>query len=128
MSKRCTNSTCTQKQRICLNRWRVWVLFQRLFPCPMMWPSGWAFFHLKSSWGVGSKQPSTTCLALVELTTHLDFSKERHSQLMGQLHNIDLNYKLNYSRTPLPSWPLWCTSSSCFFFLFLFLSLWFYMF
>ncbi|CAM8913456.1 unnamed protein product [Rhodiola kirilowii] len=30
--------------------------------------------------------------ALVELTTRLDFFKERRSQLMEQLHNLDLNY------------------------------------
>ncbi|GER40737.1 Rho GTPase activation protein (RhoGAP) with PHdomain [Striga asiatica] len=35
------------------------------------------------------RHPSST---LVELTTRLDFFKERRSQLMEQLHNLDLNY------------------------------------
>ncbi|MFX7540978.1 hypothetical protein ABTJ80_21450, partial [Acinetobacter baumannii] len=30
--------------------------------------------------------------ALVELTTRLDFFKERRSQLMEQLHNLDLTF------------------------------------
>ncbi|KAK8543393.1 hypothetical protein V6N12_015943 [Hibiscus sabdariffa] len=34
----------------------------------------------------------TASSALVELTTRLDFFKERRSQLMEQLHNLDLNY------------------------------------
>lgn len=38
------------------------------------------------------RQPSTASSALVELTTRLDFFKERRSQLMEQLHNLDLNY------------------------------------
>ncbi|KAH6814815.1 Rho GTPase activation protein with PH domain-containing protein [Perilla frutescens var. frutescens] len=36
-------------------------------------------------------QPAASS-ALVELTTRLDFFKERRSQLMEQLHNLDLNY------------------------------------
>ncbi|XP_050237083.1 rho GTPase-activating protein 7 isoform X2 [Mercurialis annua] len=36
--------------------------------------------------------PSAASSALVELTTRLDFFKERRSQLMEQLHNLDLNY------------------------------------
>ncbi|KAK2998547.1 hypothetical protein RJ639_024254 [Escallonia herrerae] len=38
------------------------------------------------------KHPSTASSTLVELTTRLDFFKERRSQLMEQLHNLDLNY------------------------------------
>ncbi|KAM7272443.1 hypothetical protein ACFE04_027106 [Oxalis oulophora] len=38
------------------------------------------------------RHPSATSSALVELTTRLDFFKERRSQLMEQLHNLDLNY------------------------------------
>ncbi|RXI03143.1 hypothetical protein DVH24_003795 [Malus domestica] len=38
------------------------------------------------------RHPSTASSALVELTTRLDFFKERRSQLMEQLHNLDLNY------------------------------------
>lgn len=39
-----------------------------------------------------SRNPSTASSTLVELTTRLDFFKERRSQLMEQLHNLDLNY------------------------------------
>ncbi|GMG99991.1 hypothetical protein Nepgr_001831 [Nepenthes gracilis] len=36
--------------------------------------------------------PAGASSTLVELTTRLDFFKERRSQLMEQLHNLDLNY------------------------------------
>ncbi|XP_020276734.1 rho GTPase-activating protein 7-like isoform X2 [Asparagus officinalis] len=36
--------------------------------------------------------PAITSSTLVELTTRLDFFKERRSQLMEQLHNLDLNH------------------------------------
>ncbi|KAK6925493.1 Ternary complex factor MIP1, leucine-zipper [Dillenia turbinata] len=39
-----------------------------------------------------AKYPSAASSTLVELTTRLDFFKERRSQLMEQLHNLDLNY------------------------------------
>ncbi|KAL4590618.1 hypothetical protein LXL04_003555 [Taraxacum kok-saghyz] len=39
-----------------------------------------------------SRHPSAASSTLVELTTRLDFFKERRSQLMEQLHNLDLNY------------------------------------
>ncbi|KAF7833322.1 rho GTPase-activating protein 7-like isoform X1 [Senna tora] len=39
-----------------------------------------------------SRHPSVASSTLVELTTRLDFFKERRSQLMEQLHNLDLNY------------------------------------
>ncbi|XP_070018476.1 rho GTPase-activating protein 7-like isoform X3 [Nicotiana sylvestris] len=39
-----------------------------------------------------SQHPSAASSTLVELTTRLDFFKERRSQLMEQLHNLDLNY------------------------------------
>ncbi|CAN1250441.1 Rho GTPase-activating protein 7 [Linum perenne] len=38
------------------------------------------------------RHPSAASSALVELTTRLDFFKERQSQLMEQLYNLDLNY------------------------------------
>ncbi|CAK9167282.1 unnamed protein product [Ilex paraguariensis] len=38
------------------------------------------------------KHPSVSSSTLVELTTRLDFFKERRSQLMEQLHSLDLNY------------------------------------
>ncbi|XP_041998157.1 rho GTPase-activating protein 7-like isoform X1 [Salvia splendens] len=38
------------------------------------------------------RPPLAASSALVELTTRLDFFKERRSQLMEQLHNLDLNY------------------------------------
>ncbi|XVE79003.1 hypothetical protein DITRI_Ditri14bG0023100 [Diplodiscus trichospermus] len=38
------------------------------------------------------RHPSAASSALIELTTRLDYFKERRSQLMEQLHNLDLNY------------------------------------
>ncbi|XP_055833276.1 rho GTPase-activating protein 7-like isoform X2 [Solanum dulcamara] len=38
------------------------------------------------------RRPSAASSTLVELTTRLDFFKERRSQLMEQLHNLDVNY------------------------------------
>ncbi|KAJ9542851.1 hypothetical protein OSB04_029357 [Centaurea solstitialis] len=38
------------------------------------------------------RHPLAASSTLVELTTRLDFFKERRSQLMEQLHNLDLNY------------------------------------
>ncbi|KAL7607107.1 hypothetical protein Lser_V15G20199 [Lactuca serriola] len=38
------------------------------------------------------RHQSDSSSTLVELTTRLDFFKERRSQLMEQLHNLDLNY------------------------------------
>ncbi|KAK4419629.1 Rho GTPase-activating protein 7 [Sesamum alatum] len=38
------------------------------------------------------QHPTAASSTLVELTTRLDFFKERRSQLMEQLHNLDLNY------------------------------------
>ncbi|KAK6138297.1 hypothetical protein DH2020_027988 [Rehmannia glutinosa] len=38
------------------------------------------------------RHPSAASSTLVELTTRLDFFKERRSQLMEQLHKLDLNY------------------------------------
>lgn len=47
--------------------------------------------------------------ALVELTTRLDFFKERRSQLMEQLQNLDLNYGGSSSQDFIhrPSSPPW---------------------
>ncbi|KAL1544988.1 rho GTPase-activating protein 7-like isoform X2 [Salvia divinorum] len=45
------------------------------------------------------RQPLGASSTLVELTTRLNFFKERKSQLMEQLHNLDLNY----SSTPQDS-------------------------
>ncbi|KAF5471116.1 hypothetical protein F2P56_011580 [Juglans regia] len=55
------------------------------------------------------RHPSAASSTLVELTTRLDFFKERRSQLMEQLHNLDLNYSTTSSqdfvfRTLSPSW------------------------
>ncbi|KAF8398243.1 hypothetical protein HHK36_017170 [Tetracentron sinense] len=45
------------------------------------------------------RHPSTaSSSSLVELTTRLDFFKERRSQLMEQLHNLDLNYGTSSSQ------------------------------
>ncbi|KAL7615108.1 hypothetical protein Lser_V15G05800 [Lactuca serriola] len=54
------------------------------------------------------RQQLATSSTLVELTTRLDFFKERRSQLMEQLHNLDLNYgsttqDLTYKQ-PSPGW------------------------
>ncbi|GMI81623.1 hypothetical protein like AT5G19390 [Hibiscus trionum] len=38
------------------------------------------------------RHPSAASSALVELTSRLDFFKERRSQLIEQLHSLDLNY------------------------------------
>ncbi|KAF9613591.1 hypothetical protein IFM89_009261 [Coptis chinensis] len=52
---------------------------------------------------------SATSSALVELTTRLDFFKERRSQLMEQLHILDLNYGVASSQGFVykPSFPPW---------------------
>ncbi|KAK1316910.1 hypothetical protein QJS10_CPA05g00821 [Acorus calamus] len=42
--------------------------------------------------GIESQRHPPATSALVELTTRLDFFKERRSQLMEQLHNLDLSY------------------------------------
>ncbi|KAH9790229.1 Rho GTPase-activating protein 7 [Citrus sinensis] len=56
-----------------------------------------------------ARHPSTASSALVELTTRLDFFKERRSQLMEQLHNLDLNYGTTSSQDFIyrPSSPPW---------------------
>lgn len=55
------------------------------------------------------RHPSAASSALVELTTRLDFFKERRSQLMEQLHNLDLNYGTTSSQDFIyrPSSPPW---------------------
>ncbi|XP_059278057.1 rho GTPase-activating protein 7-like isoform X2 [Lycium ferocissimum] len=55
-----------------------------------------------------TRHPSAASSTLVELTTRLDFFKERRSQLMEQLHNLDLNYGPT-SHQPMykPSSPPW---------------------
>ncbi|KAL9260516.1 Rho GTPase-activating protein 7-like protein [Drosera capensis] len=52
---------------------------------------------------------ATASSTLAELTTRLDFFKERRSQLMEQLHNLDLNYGAATSQDFLyrPSPPPW---------------------
>ncbi|XVF04846.1 hypothetical protein REPUB_Repub05bG0120500 [Reevesia pubescens] len=54
------------------------------------------------------RHPLAASSALVELTTRLDFFKERRSQLMEQLHNLDLNYGTSSQdfvcRPSSPSW------------------------
>lgn len=44
---------------------------------------------------------------LLELTTRLDSFKERRSQLMQQLHNLDLNYGTSQDYLHRPSPPSW---------------------
>ncbi|KAG4145068.1 hypothetical protein ERO13_D05G075900v2 [Gossypium hirsutum] len=56
-----------------------------------------------------TRHPSAASSALVELTTHLDFFKERRSQLIEQLHNLDLNYGTSsqeflYKPSSSPPW------------------------
>ncbi|MFQ6638694.1 hypothetical protein Gotur_014706 [Gossypium turneri] len=56
-----------------------------------------------------TKHPSAASSALVELTTRLDFFKERRSQLIEQLHNLDLNYGTSsqeflYKPSSSPPW------------------------
>ncbi|GAB2246156.1 hypothetical protein Droror1_Dr00001649 [Drosera rotundifolia] len=56
------------------------------------------------------RHPQATAFStLAELTTRLDFFKERRSQLMEQLHNLDLNYGAATSQDFLyrPSSPPW---------------------
>ncbi|KAK9128990.1 hypothetical protein Syun_017787 [Stephania yunnanensis] len=55
------------------------------------------------------QQPVAASSTLVELTTRLDFFKERRSQLMEQLHNLDLNYGSASSQGMVynPSSPPW---------------------
>ncbi|KAF3452296.1 hypothetical protein FNV43_RR02729 [Rhamnella rubrinervis] len=55
------------------------------------------------------RHPSGASSALVELTTRLDFFKERRSQLMEQLHNLDLNYGTTSAQDFVyrPSSPPW---------------------
>ncbi|KAK7276660.1 hypothetical protein RIF29_17804 [Crotalaria pallida] len=55
------------------------------------------------------RHPSVASSTLVELTTRLDFFKERRSQLMEQLHNLDLNYGSTNSQDFVykPSSPSW---------------------
>ncbi|KAJ3683751.1 hypothetical protein LUZ60_013978 [Juncus effusus] len=55
------------------------------------------------------EQPSVASSTLVELTTRLDFFKERRSQLMEQLHSLDLNHAgasqpFQFNNKPSPSW------------------------
>ncbi|GMI92328.1 hypothetical protein like AT5G19390 [Hibiscus trionum] len=52
------------------------------------------------------RHPSTASSALVELTSRLDYFKERRSQLIEQLHNLDLSYGQDFLRRP-PSSPPW---------------------
>ncbi|TXG73410.1 hypothetical protein EZV62_001989 [Acer yangbiense] len=56
-----------------------------------------------------ARHPSAASSALVELTSRLDFFKERRSQLMEQLHNLDLNYGTTSSQDFIyrPSSPPW---------------------
>ncbi|XP_009790689.1 rho GTPase-activating protein 7-like isoform X2 [Nicotiana sylvestris] len=56
-----------------------------------------------------TRHPSAASSTLVELTTRLDFFKERRSQLMEQLHSLDLNYGSTSHQQPMykPSSPPW---------------------
>uniref|UniRef100_A0A1J3EY11 Rho GTPase-activating protein 6 n=1 Tax=Noccaea caerulescens TaxID=107243 RepID=A0A1J3EY11_NOCCA len=51
--------------------------------------------------------PPAASAALIELTTRLDFFKERRSQLMQQIHNLDLNYGSSSSSVHRSSSPPW---------------------
>ncbi|EOA19967.1 hypothetical protein CARUB_v10000228mg [Capsella rubella] len=51
--------------------------------------------------------PPAASAALMELTTRLDFFKERRSQLMEQIQNLDLNYGSSSSSLHRPSSPPW---------------------
>ncbi|XP_031121526.1 rho GTPase-activating protein 7-like isoform X2 [Ipomoea triloba] len=54
------------------------------------------------------RHPSVASSTLVELTTRLDFFKERRSQLMEQLHSLDLNYgSASHDFMYKPSSPPW---------------------
>ncbi|GAU22150.1 hypothetical protein TSUD_251780, partial [Trifolium subterraneum] len=59
--------------------------------------------------GEYGRHPSVASSTLVELTTRLDFFKERRSQLMEQLHNLDLNYGSTTSQDMVykPTSPSW---------------------
>ncbi|KFK25490.1 hypothetical protein AALP_AA8G121400 [Arabis alpina] len=51
--------------------------------------------------------PPAASAALMELTTRLDFFKERRSQLMQQIQNLDLNYGSSSSSVHRSSSPPW---------------------
>nr|XP_017257325.1 PREDICTED: rho GTPase-activating protein 7-like isoform X2 [Daucus carota subsp. sativus] len=55
------------------------------------------------------RHPSVASSTLIELTSRLDFFKERRSQLMEQLHNLDLNYETGPAQDLMykPSTPNW---------------------
>ncbi|KAF3794691.1 Rho GTPase-activating protein 7 [Nymphaea thermarum] len=57
----------------------------------------------------GNEQPRQPLASstLVELTTRLDFFKERRSQLMEQLHNLDLSYRPNSQGPVYKASPPW---------------------
>lgn len=56
------------------------------------------------------RHPSAASSALVELTTRLDFFKERRSQLMEQLHNLDSSYGASSQGLVFKASPPWTTS------------------
>lgn len=53
------------------------------------------------------RNPSLASSTLVELTTRLDFFKERRSQLMEQLHNLDINNGTQHEFMYKPPSPRW---------------------
>ncbi|XP_077250883.1 rho GTPase-activating protein 7-like [Tasmannia lanceolata] len=59
---------------------------------------------------VPERHPFATSSALVELTTRLDFFKERRSQLMEQLHNLDASYGTSSQGLLFKNSPPWTTS------------------
>ncbi|KAG9458133.1 hypothetical protein H6P81_002641 [Aristolochia fimbriata] len=60
---------------------------------------------------VTERYPPVASSALVELTTRLDFFKERRSQLIEQLHNLDPSYGTSSSQSILyKASPPWATS------------------
>ncbi|PKU73546.1 rho GTPase-activating protein 7 [Dendrobium catenatum] len=54
------------------------------------------------------RQPAVASSTLIELTTRLDFFKERRSQLLEQLHNLELNHGMSSQGFAYdPSSPPW---------------------
>lgn len=65
-----------------------------------------------------ARYPSAASSALVELTTRLHFFKERRSQLLEQLHNLDSSYGAKSQqefayRASSPAWNWWPNIQDC---------------
>lgn len=55
------------------------------------------------------RQPSVASSTLVELTARLDFFKERRSQLMKQLHSLDLSHGASSQGLRFKASPPWAS-------------------